>query len=73
MPRRSAHHEVCGKATNVDAIQHEADMVGFDMLAANFQAVPRKGFRARLEAVEAFLDAIGDFLIGLVVDHVVAP
>ncbi|WP_181319831.1 hypothetical protein [Nitrosovibrio sp. Nv4] len=65
--RRTAQHEVKRRLTDFGTVHHQAEMIGFDMPAAQFQAVIHGGLQASLMAIVACCNA---GLHALVVSHI---
>lgn len=64
---RTAQHEIKRRLTDFGAVHHQAEMTGFDMPAARFQAVIHGGLQASLMAIVACCNA---GLHALVVSHI---
>jgi hypothetical protein len=60
----TAQHEIGGGLTDLGAVHHEAEMGGFDMLAACFQAMVHGLLQAHTVAAVAGLDTRLHILTG---------
>ena len=57
----SVEHQRRSAAAGLDAVEHQAEVRWFNMLAAQFEAVQRSGLLADAVAVQTVLDALGEF------------
>jgi hypothetical protein len=71
--RRVVEHQRGGRPANLRTAEHQAEVVGFDVFAAKFQAMHGSGLLARAIAIQAQADAFVEFGGHLLVGHGDSP